>query len=271
MITMITSTSNPAVKHVVSLCQKAKERNAQGLFVVEGPKMFAEAPGERVEQVYVSQSFYERSTAFLAQQEKRLAGSGAGIQLVSDSVLRAMSDTKAPQGIVCLVRQAPCSEEDLTRSANDEHPPFCMVLENLQDPGNLGTIVRTAEGAGVTGILLGRGCVDIYNPKVIRSTMGSIYRMPFAYTDDLQGVLREWKSRGIVLCAAHLRGDRIFTDGDYTGGCAFMIGNESRGLTDELSAMADQLVKIPMQGKVESLNASVAAAILMYEVARQRG
>ena len=145
-----------------------------------------------------------------------------------------------------------------------------LVLENLQDPGNLGTMMRTAEGAGVTGVLLSRGCVDIYNPKTIRSTMGSIYRVPFLYTDDLLGDMDRLHEKGIVTYAAHLKGKGFYDEESYKGPTAFLIGNEGNGLTDELSEKAKQYIKIPMEGQLESLNAAVAAAILMYEASRQR-
>ena len=260
---MITSTGNAAVKNVVGLCKKAKERDLQGLFVVEGPKMFAEIPPGLLESVFISEGFYHRNDAFLKQHEELL--DQAKVQLVSDNVCKAMSDTKTPQGIICLVRQLSWTRQQLAGEK-----PLLVILENLQDPGNLGTIIRTAEGAGVTGVLLGSGCVDIYNPKVIRSTMGSVYRVPFLYTDDLHASLAEWKKQGVVLYAAHLDGKRSYTDEDYTRPSGFLIGNESSGLTDETAALADHLIRIPMQGRVESLNASVAAAVLMYEAARQR-
>ena len=145
-----------------------------------------------------------------------------------------------------------------------------MILENLQDPGNLGTILRTAEGAGVDAVLLSRGCVDIYNPKTIRSTMGSVYRLPFAYTDDLTGMLSLLKERRIHIYAAHLKGRRYYDEEDYRHSCAFLIGNEGNGLSEHISACADTLIRIPMAGQVESLNAAVSASILAYEAFRQR-
>ena len=122
-----------------------------------------------------------------------------------------VSDTKTPQGILCLVKQENRKLLDLLDTEN----PFLLVLDNLQDPGNLGTIVRTAEGAGVTGIIMSRGCVDIYNPKVIRSTMGSIYRMPFCYEEDLPAVLDTLKERKIRSYAAHLDGKCAYDEEDY--------------------------------------------------------
>ena len=148
--------------------------------------------------------------------------------------------------------------------------PLLLILENLQDPGNLGTIIRTAEGAGVTGILMSRGTADLYNPKVTRSTMGSIFRVPFLYTDNLPEAIAKVKQAGVAVCAAHLQGRHTYDGEDYTKGTAFLIGNESRGLSDGISELADVRVRIPMAGKVESLNAAVAASILMYEAGRQR-
>ena len=145
-----------------------------------------------------------------------------------------------------------------------------MILETLQDPGNLGTIIRASEGAGITGIVMNRETADIYNPKVIRSTMGSVFRVPFFYTDDLEQTVLDLKARGIRVFAAHLAGKNNYEQEDYTGNTAFLIGNEGNGLTEKLSNMADTWVKIPMAGKVESLNAAIAASILMFETARQR-
>lgn len=148
--------------------------------------------------------------------------------------------------------------------------PFLMVLDNLQDPGNLGTIIRTAEGAGVTGIIMSRDTVDVYNPKTIRSTMGSVYRMPLLYEDDILGLLDKLKNSGITTYAAHLEGRNHYDEENYRKGCAFLIGNEGNGLRPEVSEKAEVWIKIPMHGQVESLNAAIASSILMYEANRQR-
>ena len=146
-----------------------------------------------------------------------------------------------------------------------------IFLENIQDPGNLGTILRTAEGAGIDGIIMNKGTVDIYNPKVVRSTMGSIFRVPFMYCDDIMGKVDELKKSGVKVYAAALGGTRNYSEPDYTRPSAFAIGNEGNGLTDEMINAADERIKIPMLGKVESLNAANAAGILMYEAFRQKG
>ena len=256
---MITSSSNSQIKNMIQLKKKAKERNRQDVFLVEGIKMFREVPKERLQKVYVSAGFYEK------QEHKELL-KDCDYEVVSDAVFDSISDTKTPHGVICLVRQYHYQLEDLTAGK----APLCMVLENLQDPGNLGTIFRTAEGAGVTGILLSKESVDLYNPKVIRSTMGSVYRMPIFYTEDLHGVLGQWKKQGIGLYAAHLKGTHTYDQEDYRKPSAFLIGNESQGLTEETANLADHYIRIPMSGQVESLNAAVASAILMYEARRQR-
>lgn len=258
---MISSTKNEQVKTVIELKKRAKARNEAGLFVVEGIRMAAELPEGRTEKLYVSESFLRDP-----ENEKVLSGC-PGYEIVTDSVFSAMSDTQTPQGVLALVRQYRYGIDDLLRSGGAAH---LMILENLQDPGNLGTILRAGEGAGITGLIMSRDTVDIYNPKVIRSTMGSVFRVPFFYTDDILETAGELKNRGIRLFAAHLAGKNNYEQEDYTGNTGFLIGNEGNGLTGELSRMADTWVKIPMAGKVESLNAAVAASILMFETARQR-
>ena len=144
-----------------------------------------------------------------------------------------------------------------------------LVLESIQDPGNLGTIVRTAEAADVTGIIIGGDSCDIYNPKVVRSTMGTIFRVPFVYVDDPAKAVDRLKEHGIVVYGAHLDGCDPYA-GKLKRNNAFLIGNEGNGLTDELSSKADRLLRIPMAGQVESLNAAISATLLAYEAYRQR-
>ena len=148
--------------------------------------------------------------------------------------------------------------------------PLLMVLDNLQDPGNLGTILRAGEAAGVTGVIMSHDCVDIYNPKVIRSTMGSVYRMPFVYVEHLPETLEVLAEAGIHSYAAHLKGKGWYDEQSYVGGTAFLIGNEGNGLTDKLTDKVQKKIKIPMCGKVESLNAAMASGLLVYEARRQR-
>lgn len=256
---MISSTSNPQVKRLAQLQKKSKVRNEEKVFIVEGIRMFAEVPKNRVEKVYISESLYNKKKQELDLQ-------GMPVEILSDNVFQYVSDTKTPQGIMCIVKQVQYNIEELLRIRN----PHFMVLDNLQDPGNLGTIVRTAEGAGVDAIFLSKESVDIFNPKTIRSTMGSIYRMPVIYVDDLLELLDTFKEKGIKSYAAHLEGKNSYDQETYQDGTAILIGNEGNGLRDEVSKKADIWVQIPMKGQVESLNAAIAASVLMFEVARQR-
>lgn len=256
---MITSTSNPQIKRLLQLQKKGKVRDEENVFVVEGLRMFAEVPANRVEKVYISETLYNRKKRELNLQDFPL-------EILSDSVFQHVSDTKTPQGILCVVKRKNYDLEELLKVEN----PHFMVLDNLQDPGNLGTIVRTAEGAGVDAIFMSKDCVDIYNPKTIRSTMGSIYRMPFIYTEDIPELLNIFKKNGVKSYAAHLDGKNSYDKENYATGTAILIGNEGNGLRDEVTENADILVRIPMQGQVESLNAAIAASVLMFEVFRQR-
>ena len=258
---MITSTSNARVKELVQLQKKSKVRNEQGVFLVEGVKMYQEIPQEQLVKVYVSETFADKQKEEINRLKDRRK-----LEYLSDHVFQYVSDTKTPQGILCVVRQSPYCLEDILE-AEDAH---LLVLDNLQDPGNLGTILRTAEGAGVTGIIISKESVDIYNPKVIRSTMGSIYRVPFVYVEDLKEAIAKVKAHGIFTYAAHLDGKNSYDKEDYTKKTAFLIGNEGNGLRKEIADLADTWIRIPMQGQVESLNAAIATSVLMFETARQR-
>lgn len=263
---MITGSSNPQIKNITALQKKSKARNEQDIFVIEGVKMFSEAPKDRILSVFASESFLE-----LPKHKNLLAG--IRYEAVSDKIFKEISDTDTPQGILALIRQYHHTAEDfLQKNKTSQKYPMLLVLEEIQDPGNLGTIIRTAEGAGVTGVIMSRGCVDIYNPKTIRSTMGSVFRVPFMYADDLKKAILMLKNNCNVFAAYLKDGDSSirYDKCDYTRGTAFVIGNEAKGLSKETAGLADKRIIIPMLGQVESLNAAVAASILMYEGMRQR-
>lgn len=269
---MITSTGNAKVRSLVSLKRKAKERNAADVFLVEGIRAVREIPRDQLQEAYASETF-AKSSAGSAVLEKM----EAPVYLVSDGVFHFLSDTQTPQGIMAVVKQMHYKLEDLLGDGKGKPdpaplaaPPLLVVLENMQDPGNLGTVIRTAEGAGVTGVLCGKGTADLYSPKAVRSTMGSIFRMPFLYTEDLERDIRKLKAMQIRIYAAHLEGSVDYCRPDYTKASAFLIGNEGRGLSPEAAALADERIRIPMHGHVESLNAAVSSALLMYEACRQR-
>lgn len=266
---MITSASNVQIKKVQQILKKSKIRREEQVFAVEGIKMFKEAPKDRIRKVYLADSFAGKRECLEILSDKGLnIEETQKVEIVDDRVFKSLSDTVTPQGVLCLIEMKTCTLDEIM---GKDKNPLLMILEDLQDPGNLGTILRTGEGAGVTGVILSKNSVDIFNPKVIRSTMGSVYRMPVLYVDSIIGeVLPELKKRGVMTYAAHLKGKNNYDEENYTGRTAFFIGNEGNGLTDELSAQADTLIRIPMEGQVESLNAAMASGILMYEAFRQR-
>ncbi len=258
---MITSTSNKKAAEVRNLGKKASLRRELSLFTVEGIRMFRETPEDRIRSVFATERFLKNAPEEIRAKFGRLPG-----ELVTEEVFSSISDTKTPQGVLAVVSQEAHGLSDVLRGKETN----LLVLETIQDPGNLGTMLRAGEGAGLTGIIADSGTADIYNPKVIRSTMGSIFRVPVVYVQDLRETIRELKRQQVQVCAAHLGGSVSYDTADYSGANAFLIGNEARGLTDETAALADRAVRIPMLGQVESLNAAVAASVLMYELARQR-
>ena len=256
---MITSGDNKHIKNVIQLLAKSKVRKEQDSFVIEGIKLFEESPLDLIKEVYVSENCDYRSPKLDKVPH----------EMVKEEVFRKMTDTLSPQGIICVVSKKHWTLSGILESDKERDPIF-LVLETVQDPGNLGTIVRTAEGAGVSGIIMNNDTVDIFNPKTVRSTMGSVFRVPFVYEDDLKRSVEALKRAGVTCFAAHLKGQRSCYETDFKRPAAFFIGNEGNGLSDELSAMADELIKIPMGGRLESLNAAVSAALLSYEARRQR-
>ena len=260
---MITSAANSKVKQVVQWQNKARERREADIFLTEGFKLFREAPSEQVREVFLSEDVLEKAVTDPAIKEKLQL---TGFETVSSEVFRKMSDTKTPQGILCVMKRPSYSIEQMIC-----HPaPLLVLLEGLQDPGNLGTILRAGEGAGITGVIFDRETVDIFSPKTIRATMGSIFRVPFACVESLGEVMKMLRDKNVCTYAAHLSGETYYDGCYFDDGTAFLIGNEGNGLSPELTAQADKLIKIPMEGQVESLNASVAAALLIYEAHRQR-
>ncbi|MDO5382346.1 MAG: RNA methyltransferase [Eubacteriales bacterium] len=262
---MITSTSSSQVRHVISLLGKARERKKYKEYVVEGVRMVSEIPSEMLVKAYISEKFADSNPGFVKDFIRNKCIEKSAIELVSDHIFNRMSDTRTPQGIMAVVRMREYSLEDLMGEN-----PLIIGMENIQDPGNMGTILRMGEAAGATGVMISSNSVDIYNPKTIRSTMGSLYRVPFIVVEDFQQGIMELKNKRVKVYAAHLDGRNCYTEEDYTGATAFIIGNEGNGITEKTASECDTFIKIPMEGQVESLNAAIACTILSFEAARQR-
>lgn len=277
---IISSKDNKRIKYLRSLLEKGSARKKNRQFIVEGIKLVDEAlEYGKVCEIILSESLYEEiilggliKNALLADNGKNLidyVNEGNSTTVVSDAVFKTVSETINPQGVVAVVTMPEyeiLNEEFLAQTYNKTGKIKLLILEDTADPGNLGTIMRTAEAAGVTGVIMGRGTVDIFNPKAVRSTMGSIFRLPFIYVEDVRETIRELKKYGISFYAAHLKGKQSYKDVKYSDKAGILIGNEARGLSPETAELADIYIIIPMQGKVESLNAAVAAALMMYEI-----
>ncbi|MGB9780975.1 MAG: TrmH family RNA methyltransferase [Caldanaerobacter sp.] len=247
---LITSEDNSLIKKIKKLREK-KGRYEEGLFFVEGVNSVKEALNSRFKVEYV-----------IVGEHVNLDYRGNfKLIRIKDGLFKKISDTVTPQKVMAVVRMPEFRVEDLIK----EEGVF-IVADNIQDPGNLGTIIRTADAFGVDAVFTINNSVDIYNPKVLRASMGSIFHIPVVATSE--DVLFKLKEKGIKVFATHLKAESFVHEFDLKEGVAFVLGNEARGVSS-LSCV-DDFIKIPMTGKAESLNVSIAAAIFLYESQRQR-
>ncbi|MBR3785275.1 MAG: RNA methyltransferase [Firmicutes bacterium] len=251
----IRSKDNRIFKECQKLSQK-KYRDKEGLYLIEGENLIAEVPTKDLVYVFFREG-RERQIFDLPDQ-----------YIVAEQLFDKLAQTETSQGILAVVRKPKLTAADLEQQIQPSDN--VVVLDRLQDPGNIGTIIRTAEGAGYKAVVTVKGTGDVFSPKTIRAAAGSIFRMPVLQVEDNQ-VLRDLTDRlGKKLVVTGFHTDKYYYDEDLSRGVALVIGNEGNGVSDELMEMADITVKIPMDGHLESLNASVAAGILMYETKRKR-
>ena len=255
----IESRDNKWVKRLNGLKIK-KNRDKEGVFVAEGLRFISEVPVDWKTEAYVVSETFADENDLSVYEEK------AEVLCMPDVLFAAVCDTENPQGILAVCKKLEWDEATVF----SKEKPFLILAEELNDPGNLGTVIRTADACGADGVFLSKGSVDLYNPKVLRSTMGSMFHVPVFQNVDLEQISGKLKESNIPLYAAHLKGDTYPYGLDLADSCAFIIGNEARGLSDAAADLCDRWVKIPMPGQAESLNASIAAGVLMYEVVRQR-
>jgi len=265
MIT-ITSSQNPLIKEIRSL-KNRKYREEKKLFFVEGARLVEEALKEDapVVRIFVSQQQLASKNGYAARLLSGINSRGYETIILPEKLFKEISDTESPQGFMAVIRTRFYNLEEILDKGD-----LFIILDSLQDPGNMGTIIRTADAAGFTGVIVSKGSVDVYNPKVLRSTMGAIFRVPVCFSENIIETVDLLSSKGVKICAAHLKGTENYFDVDMQGSTAIIIGNEANGISDVVASHAHALVKIPMVGKAESLNASVAAGLLMYEAVRQR-
>ncbi|MDO4166585.1 MAG: RNA methyltransferase [Eubacteriales bacterium] len=258
---MISSESNGQIKEVIKLQKQARYRRKQQTFVVEGIKMVQEAAYHgKLQKMYISEGKYQEISQILSALVNTYE-----YEIVSDQVLKQISETVTPQGILGTVTLPTYDMENILQQEKHRF----LLLDDLRDPGNLGTVMRTAEGAGMSGVLLSKGSVDLFNPKVVRSTMGAIFRVPYCYVEDLAEVARQIRNMGYEVYGTAMEGSVAYDEPDYTAGAAVVIGNEANGISETVFQSVTKRIRIPMEGQLESLNAAISAAIVMYEMQRQ--
>lgn len=261
---MIDNPRSPRVRAVAKLA-KRDARSQTGLFLLEGPQAVSEALEYRPEllvDLFATPTALERHSA-IAQ---RAAAVGVETEFVTEHVLEAMADTVTPQGVVAVCRQFPTSVRDILAA----EPKLIAILEEVRDPGNAGTIIRAADAAGADAVIFTGRSVDLYNPKVVRATTGSLFHLPVAIDNELESVVDKAKAIGLQVIAADIKGADLLAarkKGALAAPTAWLFGNEARGLTDEHYALADWVITVPIYGHAESMNLATAASVCLYESA----
>lgn len=260
---MITSKDNQLVKYIKSLSQK-KYRDLNHEYIVEGYKMVKEAleSKENISKIIICEELCVNVLETDSDFKKILERASDNLEYVSKNVFEYISDTMSPQGFLAIVKEKEIKIETYSN--------VIFALDDLQDPGNLGTIIRTLDSAGYKDLILSNDTADAYNPKVVRSTMGAIFRLNIHKNVDLKEELEELKAQGYKIVVTDLNTDKYYYDLNFEDKLIIVIGNESKGVSQEIKALADVKVIIPMIGKTESLNAAVATSIIAYEGVRQK-
>lgn len=265
MTEVVTSPHNQLVKTAVALRQK-KYRDELGLFAVEGVRLAEELAGAGWSTEYCLFTPSAAANPRAAKVLATLAAAGCRQVEVTEAVFAKVTDTEEPQGLLVVAGKRPTAlAELLTQPA-----PLLAVLDDIRDPGNAGTVVRTAAAAGCSGVVLLKGCADLYAGKTVRATMGALFSLPVAEGVDRPELVDALAKAGVPLVATALEGATPYFAGDLSGPAAIVFGNEGRGVGDELLAAAARRLYIPLYGRVESLNVAAAAAVILYEAARQR-
>ncbi|MFW6108557.1 MAG: TrmH family RNA methyltransferase [bacterium] len=258
----LTSDQNPRVKRARKLTRR-RQREKLGLFLAEGPHVVETAleTGAAAEEVFCTTSFLERHAALA----ERLAASPWPVWVVAETTLEALADTEHSQGVAAVARLPAEAPEPRVQPGL-----LVLVLEGVGDPGNVGTAVRAAHAAGATMVVLGGGCCDRFNAKAVRASAGSVFAVPTRRTDATATLLRRLAEAGAQVVAAEARAERLCWEADLRGAAVLVVGSEARGLSEAVLAAAGERVRVPMPGGAESLNAAMAAGVLLYEAVRQR-
>lgn len=263
MLERITSRDNQNIKEIGKLLQSAKHRRETGRFVLEGTRLCHDAvlSGVTVEKFFYTKSALEKYGDAIGEILKK----AQTCYEIDEALLSKISDTKSPQGALCV-----CRRLDKTTPVDKMNSKGRYVgLENIQDPSNLGAVLRTAEALGVDGVILSKGCCDLYSPKVLRGSMGAVFRLRFHQSESMPKTVSALRERGFAVYASVPESSALpVTKATLSQGAVILIGNEGNGLTKETIDAASAKITIPMLGRAESLNASAAAGILMWEMMR---
>ena len=260
---VITSKDNDFVKHVKKLKEK-KYRDEFSEFIIEGIKIIEEAIHEKakIKNVIICEDCKNQS---VISNELMYELAKFDCVYVSEKVFLSMSDVTNPQGIMAIIEKGSKEKQKIDYSADN-----FLILDNIQDPGNMGTIIRTCDSLNMKQIIVSKGCSDIYNSKVVRSTMGAIFRVKIFESDNLIKTIKDLKKHKIKVYATDLKTDKSIYSVDYKKS-AIVIGNESNGVSEDILKEVSEKIKIPMLGKTESLNAAIATSIILYEANRSIG
>jgi len=261
---MLDNPRSPKVRAVAKLAKKERRAEAR-MFLVEGPQALREALAHRPEllvDVFLTQAAYDRHTDIVsAAQEKSIE-----LTVCTDAVLSQMADTVTPQGVVAVCEYLDSSLASVVESS----PRLIALLHEVKDPGNVGNIIRTADAAGADAVILTKESVDVFNPKVVRATTGSLFHLPVVVGMDLEDVVVKLKRSGVRVLAADAQGENLVDirqAGVLALPTAWLLGNEAHGLSDEDEILADAIVAVPIYGAAESLSLPTAAAVCLYESA----
>lgn len=258
---LITSKDNDTIKFLKKLKDK-KYRDQENAYIIEGAKLIKEAIQENIKiKMVILCDGCSAENAIDSDLKYEIAKYEC--ICVSEKIFLGLTNVVNPQGILAVV------EKNNNTNEIDYNDNLFLILDDLQDPGNMGTILRTADSINLKQIIVSKGSADVYNPKVVRSTMGAIFRIKVIESDDLSKTIKEMKKHKIKVAATSLQTDKSIYDINYEK-TAIVIGNEANGVSDKVLETVDKKIKIPMAGKTESLNASVATAIVLYEAVRQK-
>ncbi len=257
---IINSKDNEKIKYTKSLL-KSKNRNKEKKFIIEGYRIVTLAIDcdAKLEYVFINEDFENKKEHI--ELLEILKSKNIKVYKTTNKLFENFIDTENTQGIIGVVKFNTNTLESNFKKENK----FVLVLDRIQDPGNMGTIIRTADACGVDLIIALKGCVDIYNPKVIRSTMGSIFDMNIVYENQDEAI-NFLKNNGFSIVSSYLDTDNYYNNISYNNKTALVIGNEANGINNDIILNSDTLLKIPIYGKAESLNAAISSAILMYEI-----